>query len=259
MLSLVEEILLLALDDRKGSFLQVPEYSLELATSGAILMDLALQDRIDADLEELVVVSEEPTGDPILDPVLSEIAREKRPLRAWILQLAGYGVESLHGSSRRDHGRSQESGLSEAAAGAVLLVLSAACAGLLMSQDRALAAADVHVPGLGLPAGCGGRPDGRRPQAREAAEPSERAAALDALLLEQGRNEARRRRGEPQLPASGASNCRVGYSRVGRPRRARMRHFRCGRGPRRASTHALDAEACRRQQARGGHRCHGER
>ena len=88
--SLVEEILLLSLDDASGSFLKLPEYSLELATSGAVLMDLALRDRIDADLERLMVVRDEPTGEPVLDAVLREIARapDAHDLRGWLLQLA---------------------------------------------------------------------------------------------------------------------------------------------------------------------------
>ena len=90
MLSLVEEILLLALDDESGAFRPLPEYALELATSGASLMDLALRDRVDADPEQLIITSAEPTGDVVLDPVLAELARstEQFSLRQWLLQLA---------------------------------------------------------------------------------------------------------------------------------------------------------------------------
>jgi Golgi phosphoprotein 3 len=89
MLGLVEEILLLTLDDASGAFRKTPEYSLELAISGAILMDLALRDRVDADPERLMVVDGTPTGDGVLDPVLRELERseEQRTLREWILVL----------------------------------------------------------------------------------------------------------------------------------------------------------------------------
>lgn len=41
-------------------------------------MDLALKNRIDSDLTTLTLVSKKPTGDDILDPVLKEIAKEKK-------------------------------------------------------------------------------------------------------------------------------------------------------------------------------------
>ena len=89
MLTLIEETLLLTLDDG-GGFLPVPEYSFELASAGAILMDLALRDKLDADLEVLMVVDATPTGDDILDPVLQELASAegKLPLREWLMRLA---------------------------------------------------------------------------------------------------------------------------------------------------------------------------
>ena len=89
MLTLIEEILLLTLDDG-GSFLPVPEYSLELAAAGAILMDLALRDKLDADLRVLMVVDRRPTGDDILDPVRQELGRaeEELQLRECLMRLA---------------------------------------------------------------------------------------------------------------------------------------------------------------------------
>ena len=42
MLSLVEEITLLALDDKSGAFLPTREHALEMATAGAVLLELAL-------------------------------------------------------------------------------------------------------------------------------------------------------------------------------------------------------------------------
>ncbi len=90
MLNLVEEVLLLTLHDKDGSFMSVPAFSLEYALSGAILMDLALRDRIDTDPEKLMIVDRTPTGDDLLDPVLEKIASASRSLstQEWLNALA---------------------------------------------------------------------------------------------------------------------------------------------------------------------------
>ena len=63
MLSIAEEVLLLSVDDETGIFLYGPDVHIELALSGAVLMDLALLNRIDTDPERLFVVDATPTGD----------------------------------------------------------------------------------------------------------------------------------------------------------------------------------------------------
>lgn len=78
MLTISEEILLLTLDDRRGAFLQLPVMSKEYALAGALLMDLAFENRIDTDLQNLMLVDENPTGDALLDSVLGEISRDIR-------------------------------------------------------------------------------------------------------------------------------------------------------------------------------------
>ncbi len=61
MLTLPEELLLLVLDDERGLLLDLPQFSLQYALSGAFLMELALQDYLEADLESVhKVKSEEP-------------------------------------------------------------------------------------------------------------------------------------------------------------------------------------------------------
>ena len=86
MLSLVEEILLLALDDESGRFVSLPKHALEFALASSVLMDLALRGRIDTDLDELMLVDATPVDDDILDPVLAAIARSGEPFNArrWI-------------------------------------------------------------------------------------------------------------------------------------------------------------------------------
>ena len=75
-LSMAEEVVLLALDDATGDFRDLPPGGMGVALGGAMLMDLALADRIDSDLKRLFAVSLEPTGDEVLDGVLAEIARK---------------------------------------------------------------------------------------------------------------------------------------------------------------------------------------
>ena len=91
MLTFAEEILLLLLDDESGEFVPAPAWSRQCALAGAVLMDLALANRIDTDLQKLVVVDPSPTGDELLDPVLATIveAMEVQDARSWVERLAG--------------------------------------------------------------------------------------------------------------------------------------------------------------------------
>ena len=85
-----EEILLLLLNEETGYFAPIPEWKMSCALAGAVLMDLALEDRIDADLETLTLIDSSPTGDELLDPALEEIASESRahPPRYWVERIA---------------------------------------------------------------------------------------------------------------------------------------------------------------------------
>ena len=89
-ISLVEELLLLALEDSGGEFDSVPEIYLNCGIAGAALMDLALRDRINSDLDGVFAVNAAPTGDAALDSVLAEIAAEPKRLTAqeWISRLS---------------------------------------------------------------------------------------------------------------------------------------------------------------------------
>lgn len=89
-LRFAEEIMLLLLDDENGRFARVPDWSLKYALSGGVLMDLALEDRIDTDLEELSLVDSTPTGDGILDPTLADIAGadQRRSADFWVERIA---------------------------------------------------------------------------------------------------------------------------------------------------------------------------
>ena len=95
MLRFAEEVMLLLLNDEDGRFVRVPDWSLSYALSGGVLMDLALEDRIDTDLEKLVLVSDTPLGDDLLDPTLADIvqAEDKRDARFWVERTAAWSDE----------------------------------------------------------------------------------------------------------------------------------------------------------------------
>lgn len=92
MLSISEEIILLALDDETGTpSTRLPVHSLRNAVSGALLMDLAFENRIDTDLHRLIVIDAAPLGEPVLDDVLTQIASdvEERETGHWVSLIAG--------------------------------------------------------------------------------------------------------------------------------------------------------------------------
>jgi len=90
MLRFVEEIILLLLRD-DGRFVNVSSWTMDYAIAGGVLMDLAMENRIDTDLNSLVLVDATPVGDNLLDPTLADIARapETRDARYWVNRVAG--------------------------------------------------------------------------------------------------------------------------------------------------------------------------
>ena len=95
MLRFAEEVMLLLLNDEDGKFVRVPDWSLSYALAGGVLMDLALENRIDTDLEKLVLVSDALLGDDLLDPTLADIAQaeDKRDARFWVERTAAWSDE----------------------------------------------------------------------------------------------------------------------------------------------------------------------
>ena len=85
MLRFAEETILLLLNDGDGRFARVPKWSLDYALAGGVLMDLALENRIDTDLEGLILIDDTPTGDALLDPTLADIvAGKERTTNFWL-------------------------------------------------------------------------------------------------------------------------------------------------------------------------------
>ena len=107
MLRFAEEIILLLLNDDDGRFARVSNMSFDYALAGGVLMDLALEDRIDTDLDNLVLLDATPTGDNLLDSTLAEIAEgEGNDARYWIERTALRSDELREEALRRlmDHG-----------------------------------------------------------------------------------------------------------------------------------------------------------
>ena len=73
MLGFVEEIVLLQIDE-KGKLVELSRSAAEVVIAGAALMELALRNKVDTDINRFFVVDREPTGDEILDDALGALA-----------------------------------------------------------------------------------------------------------------------------------------------------------------------------------------
>lgn len=89
-----EEILLVLLDDEKGTLPPIPQLTLHFVLAGAILMDLALRNRLDNDLENFRILDVSPTGEANLDEVLTQMADDKEghDVKYWINTVADNGA-----------------------------------------------------------------------------------------------------------------------------------------------------------------------
>ena len=97
MLRFPEELMLLILDDENGKFARVPERHLRYAMAGGVLMDLALENRIDTDLKQLILVDSSPVGDSLLDPTLADISQEteSHDARFWVERTAFQSADTI--------------------------------------------------------------------------------------------------------------------------------------------------------------------
>ena len=95
MLRVSEELLLLLLDAASGDIQHsFPEHKRDVVMAGAVLMDLALENRIDMDTERLFLLDSKPVGDDLLDPTLADIAAdaEAHDTGYWIKRVAAGGA-----------------------------------------------------------------------------------------------------------------------------------------------------------------------
>lgn len=90
-----EEILLMLLDEKTGYFIPIPEWKMSCVLAGGVLMDLALENRIDTDVETLTLIDSTPTGDELLDSTLEEIAKETGAYspQYWVERIARHADE----------------------------------------------------------------------------------------------------------------------------------------------------------------------
>lgn len=96
-ITFLEEVTLMLLNEDTGYFEPLSHWRMSCVAAGAVLMDLALANRIDTDLKSLVLLDATPLGDDLLDPPLSEIAAAKetdRSVQFWVEQIA-VGAEAL--------------------------------------------------------------------------------------------------------------------------------------------------------------------
>lgn len=95
MLTFAEEFLLLAHDDKSGDFADVAFTVMSAALAGAVLMDLALLNRIDTDRDRLILIDESSTGEPVLDFCLAAIAARQEGMKAddWVEELSRHGED----------------------------------------------------------------------------------------------------------------------------------------------------------------------
>ena len=95
MLRVTEELLLLIMDAENGGIRHsLPAHRRDAVIAGAVLMDLALENRIDTDPERLFLIDPAPVDDDLLDPVLRDIAGETgtHDTAYWISRTARHGA-----------------------------------------------------------------------------------------------------------------------------------------------------------------------
>jgi Golgi phosphoprotein 3 len=102
MLTLLEEVVLLAVDEKTGELTSSRECWTEYALSAAVLFDLALAGKIDTDTEEVMIVDRGPTGNEMLDHVLETMAGQPEliTVQQWIEDL-GRRRDDLEGEALR--------------------------------------------------------------------------------------------------------------------------------------------------------------
>jgi len=91
MQTLAEDVLLFGLDDDKGTVSWPQSSALQYGLGGALLMDLALQERIDLLDKKIVLVDPAPTGDAVLDAALDTIRTSSKlhDAKHWVVELGG--------------------------------------------------------------------------------------------------------------------------------------------------------------------------
>src|SRR5260370_39281593 len=89
MLSMLEEVVLLAVNEQTGELRSTREFGTAYALVGAVFFDLALARKIDTGEEEIHLIDTTPAGDPMLDSVVARMAQrpDLKTVRDWIENL----------------------------------------------------------------------------------------------------------------------------------------------------------------------------
>jgi golgi phosphoprotein 3 len=116
MLSMLEEVVLLAVDESNGGLRSTREFGTAYALVGAVFFDLALARKIDTDTEAIQIIDHTPTGNGTLDRVLAHMATrpDLTTVRAWLEEifqkrddLEGEALQSLIGQGILRHEKSK--------------------------------------------------------------------------------------------------------------------------------------------------------
>jgi Golgi phosphoprotein 3 len=89
MLSMLEEVVLLAVDEKNGGLRSTREFGTAYALVGAVFFDLALARKIDTDTETIQIIDMTPTGNATLDRVLTHMASraDLTTVRGWLEEI----------------------------------------------------------------------------------------------------------------------------------------------------------------------------
>jgi golgi phosphoprotein 3 len=89
MLSMLEEVVLLAVDEKSGCLRSAREFGTAYALVGAVFFDLALARKIDTCTEEVHIIDTGSTGNATLDRVLAHMAArpDLKTVRSWIEEI----------------------------------------------------------------------------------------------------------------------------------------------------------------------------
>ena len=89
MLSMLEEVVLLTVDEQTGHLRSTREFGTAYALVGAVFFDLALAGKIDTDTESIQIIDRTPTGNATLDRVLAQMGKrpDLKTVRDWIEEI----------------------------------------------------------------------------------------------------------------------------------------------------------------------------
>jgi hypothetical protein len=89
MLSMLEEIVLLAVNENTGELRSTREFGTAYALVGAVFFDLALARKIDTDEDEIRIIDTAPMGNKAVDTVLSQMSQrpDLKTVRSWIEEI----------------------------------------------------------------------------------------------------------------------------------------------------------------------------